>query len=304
MLRKINKGSTIGIIAPGFTANSEKIATGITYLQGKGFKIKQGISIGQNFGYFSATDDQRAKEINNFFADPQIDAIFCVRGGWGSLRLLDKINYDLIKNNPKALVGYSDITTLQLAIWHKCGIPSISGPMVAVEMAGGILDFTEKYFWSQIENMDKTFIIKLDETGGHFDKTVSAEGVLLGGCLTLIVHQLGTHYAPDFKNSILFIEDVGEEPYKIDRNLAQLKQAGILNSLNGLIVGSFVDCLDNRVNSFSIDEIFQHYFAGLTCPVIYDFPYGHILKKVSLPIGIKARLNAPENSIIIDNPFF
>jgi muramoyltetrapeptide carboxypeptidase len=304
VLRKIQKSSTLAIIAPGFPANAEKIATGITYLESKGFKVKSGKSLQQNYGYFSAPDQQRAKEINDFFADPQVDAIFCVRGGWGSLRLLDKLDYNVILKNPKALIGYSDITTLQLAIWQKCGIPSISGPMVAVEMAGGILDFTEKFFWPQVTNREKEFTINLDETGGNFSIKSSSEGTLIGGCLTMIVHQLGTPYAPDFKNCVLFIEDIGEEPYKIDRNLAQLKQAGILNSLNGLIVGSFIDCVDERSSTFTLNEIFQHYFTDLLCPVIYAFPYGHGLKKVSLPIGVKARLNGRQNTILIDNPFF
>jgi muramoyltetrapeptide carboxypeptidase len=303
MLKKLTTGSTIAVIAPAFPPNPEKTELGITYLEGLGYKIKRGKSLQGNFGYLSSTDEQRAAEVNNSFADPQVDAIICARGGWGGLRILDMLDYKTIAQNPKTLVGYSDITTLQLAIWAKCSVPSISGPMVAVEMATGILDFTEQHFWGQMNNFDKSYSIDLTEIKSEIHKEGYAEGTLLGGCLSMVSNQLGTPYSPNYNNAILFIEDVGEEPYKIDRYLAHLKQAGILNSISGLIIGEFLDCTDDGEKSFTVEEILHQYFDDLDYPVIYNFPYGHGMKKVSMPIGSKTKLDTKNSLLIFENPF-
>jgi muramoyltetrapeptide carboxypeptidase len=303
MLKRLSPGSTISVIAPAFSPNQKKVNSGIAYLENKGFKIKRGQSLQGNHGYFSSTDNQRAKEINDSFADPQVDAIMCARGGCGGLRILDKLDYKTIKENPKALIGYSDITSLQLAIWAKSKIASISGPMVAVEMAAGILGFSEKHFWDQINNSKTNYAIDLTKINTESWSSGSAQGRLLGGCLSMVAHQIGTPYSPDYSGAILFLEDIGEEPYKIDRNLAQLKQAGILSSLNGVIIGDFVDCTDERKHSFTIDEIMREYFGQLDCPVISAFPYGHTKKKISIPIGAMASLDTKKKQLIFENPF-
>ncbi|KAA3611142.1 MAG: LD-carboxypeptidase [Calditrichaeota bacterium] len=303
MLKKIAPGSTISVIAPAYPPNPEKTELGITYLESKGYEVVRNESLKGNHGYFSAPDEQRIKELNESFANPNVDAIICARGGWGNLRLLDKIDYKTIKQNPKLLVGYSDITTLQLAIWQKCEIPSISGPMVAVEMASGILDFTEKYFWEQIDNPEKNYSINLAEIGTENWNDGQSHGTLLGGCLSMVAHQLGTPYSPNYDGSILFIEDVGEVPYKIDRYLAQMKQAGILDSISGLIIGEFLDCESDDEDSFSVEEILHDYFDNLKCPVIYNFPYGHGMKKISMPIGSKTSLDTKKGKLEFENIF-
>ncbi len=303
MLKRVSPGSTISVIAPAFPPNTEKVELGITYLESKGFKVKRGKSLQGNFGYLSATDEQHIKELNDSFADPDVAAIICARGGWGGLRIIDKLDYEVIRHNPKALVGYSDITTLQLAIWTKCQIPSISGPMVAVEMASGILDFTEKYFWEQLNNTGKIYNINLEEIGSETWINGKAKGRLLGGCLSMIVHQLGTPYSPDYSGAILFIEDVGEEPFKIDRYLAHLKQAGIFDSISGLIVGEFLDCTEEREPTFTISEVLHQYFDERNYPVITNFPYGHGMKKISMPIGATINLDTEQNLLSFGNPF-
>jgi len=304
MLRKIKPGGTIAVIAPAFPPVPEKTELGITYLESKGLKVKRGASLSGNWGYFSATDEQRAKEVNKAFADPDVDAIICARGGWGGLRLLDMLDYAVIKTNPKALVGYSDITFLQLAIWRQCAVPSISGPMVAVEMGGGIISFTEKHFWGQVENTAKKYVIDLNETDAEIWQQGQASGTLLGGCLSMIAHQLGTPYSPNYTGAILFFEDVGEEPYKIDRYLAQLKQAGIFEQIKGLIIGEFIDCADDKGDqSFTIEKLLQQYFDEAPFPVLYNFPYGHGMKKISMPVGMHCQLNSQNREVIFNNPF-
>lgn len=304
MLKKILPGSTIAVIAPAFSVNPDKLKAGMKYLEGKGYNIKPAKSLSNSWGYFSADDDQRAREINDNFADSEVSAIICARGGWGTLRLLDKLDYELISKNPKALVGYSDITTLQLAIWHKSRIPSISGPMVAVEMANDLTKVTEKYFWEQLENDSKDYTIQLDQfINIEFLKEGSCVGVLLGGCLSLISHQLGTPYMPNVENSILFIEDIGEDVYKIDRYLAHLKQNGVFQKIKGLIIGEFLDCEDNSKPNFTIRELFSHYISEINGPIIYNFPYGHSMEKVSLPIGMLGKFDSTSRKFTIKNPF-
>jgi muramoyltetrapeptide carboxypeptidase len=192
---------------------------------------------------------------------------------------------------------------LQLAIWAKCRVPSISGPMVAVEMATGILDFTEEHFWKQINNATTLYEIDLVKLNTKIWNPGICEGTLLGGCLSMVSHQLGTPYSPDYKGSILFIEDVGEEPYKIDRYLAHLKQAGIFNNINGLIIGQFLDCTDDGGKSFTVDDILHQYFHNVNFPVLYNFPYGHGMKKISMPLGCKTKMDTKKRLLTFENPF-
>ncbi|HGY57267.1 MAG TPA: LD-carboxypeptidase [Caldithrix abyssi] len=304
MLRRLPSKGTIGIFAPAYQPNQEKLARGISYLKAKGFTVVEGASLRASYGYFAGNDDLRLDDLHRLFADPQIDAIICARGGWGTLRLLDRIDYDLIQKNPKLFVGYSDITTLQLAFWTKAALPSLSGPMAAVEMGGGILPFTEQHFWDFIFNEEETYTIPLEPEEIAVWQTGQAEGPLLGGCLSLVSHQLGTPYSPDYNGAILFLEDVGEAPYKIDRYLAHLKQAGIFKQINGLILGNFIDCEEeNGDASFTCEEVIRDYFAGADYPVIYNFPYGHGERKASMPVGAQAVLDTSNGWLKLKNIF-
>lgn len=303
MFKKLNKNSVIGLVSPAWVPKEDRLEAGIKYLESKGMQVKQGINLDKTFGYFAGTDDERIADLLKMYADPQVDMIMCSRGGWGGLRLLDRLDFDIIKNNPKPLVGYSDITTLQLAIWAKTGIPSFSGPMVGVEMGKGIHGFTEKNFWNQIFNDKSEYELELSDTTSQVMVQGQAEGTLLGGCLSLVSHLLGTPYSPDYEDSILFLEDVGEQPYKIDRYLAHLKQAGIFDKINGLILGEFIDCEDEDKRSFTIADILNDYFSEASFPVIYNFPYGHGDIKFSMPIGVTTFLDTNRNRFRVTNPF-
>ena len=307
MLRSIKSGATIAVIAPAFPPDAEKLKQGIRYLKDLGYHIIEGESLSAREKYFAGSDALRAEEINRFFADPHVDALFCARGGWGTLRILDRLDYAIIRQHPKVLVGYSDITTLQLAFWHKAGVPSVSGPMVAVEMGSGILPFTEQHFWGQIQNEAPDYTFKFDcQNEVQIWNGGRAKGRLIGGCLSMVAHQLGTPYMPDLQGQILFLEDVGEEPYKIDRYLAQLYQAGVFDQISGLILGQFIDCEDSNPSRahISVRDILTDYFSGMTCPVVFNFPYGHGMRKFSMPIGAQAELVTENCTLTVENPFF
>ena len=304
MFKKISKGSTIGVLSPAYIPMKERVVNGVRYLEEIGYKVKLSNNINKQYGYFAGTDEERVNDIHEFFADEEITALLSTRGGWGTLRFLDKLDFDLIKNNPKPIIGYSDITTLQLAIWTKTGIGSISGPMCAVEMGKGIHEFTEKHFWNYITNNESNYSVNLAGTPSKILIEGKAQGTLLGGCLSLVSFLIGTPYCPDFDGAILFLEDVGEKPYKIDRYFAHLKQAGVFDKISGLILGDFLDCEDEEdENTFSVQSIIEEYFSDVPYPVIHNFPYGHGDVKISMPIGANTILDTQKQNLKFENLF-
>ena len=305
MFKKIEDGCTIGVVSPAFIPNRERVIAGVKYLQNRTYNIRAGENLNKEYGYFAGREEERLDDLHDMFTDTEVRLIICTRGGWGGLRMIDRIGYNLIAENPKPLVGYSDITTLQLAIYRMTGVPSFSGPMVGVEMGKGIDPFTEKHFWGQILNKNLEYSFNWGTTKTLELRSGRTDGILLGGCLSMVCSMLGTPFCPDFTDSILFIEDVGEKPYKIDRYLAQLRQAGVFNKIRGLILGDFLDCnADEGETSFSVDEIIREYFSQVKFPVIYHFPYGHGDVKFSMPIGVHAQLDTRRESIILANPFY
>lgn len=298
----LKKGDVIGIISPASSPDDfSRIEKGISYLESLGYKVKLGKHIYKRFGYLSATDDERAEDLNKMFADREVRAIFCVRGGYGTPRILDKIDYNIIKRNPKIFVGYSDITALQLAIFKKTGLITFSGPMLAVDMYSDFDPYAEEFFWKiltakskkiEIKNPDGVELIVL--------RHGVATGTLLGGNLSLLASIIGTKFQPNFKDSILVIEDIGEEPYRIDRYLSQLKNAGILNRINGCIIGQFTDCVAKEPEkSLTLEQIFNDYFGSLKIPVVSNLSYGHIPRKITLPIGANVKIDTKRKSITI-----
>jgi muramoyltetrapeptide carboxypeptidase len=303
-MQAVKKNSTIGIISPAYIPVNSRLEKGIQYLENRGYSIKKGNNVGKKLAYFAGTDQERLNDIHQMFSDPDVDMIVSARGGWGGLRLVDKLDYDLISRNPKLFVGYSDITTLQLAIWTQTGIPSLSGPMVAVEMGKGILSFTENHFWDQVHNPDREYMFNFKQTNTVTLYSGSATGNLLGGCLSLVSHLLGTPYSPDYRGAILFLEDVGEKPYKIDRYLAHLKQAGVFDKISGLILGDYIDCeAEEDEVSFTVDDILNDYISEMNIPVIKNFPYGHGDLKFSMPIGVEVTLDTEASLLKLGNLF-
>ena len=242
---QLSYGATIGIVSPASRPlDDKKYINGIRYLKHLGYKVVESRHVLDSYGYLAGTDPDRVDDLNLMFSDPQIDAIFCSRGGYGSPRIIETIDFETIQNNPKIFVGYSDITSLNLAIWEKTGMVSFPGPMVAVEMGKGINRFTEQWFWQTLNlTAPSGLLANPSDMPIQVFNPGKAKGKLLGGCLSLINVLLGTAYCPDFKGEILIIEDIEEEPYRGDRYLAQLKMAGISYQSAGSILGQFVDCV-------------------------------------------------------------
>lgn len=300
----LRPGATILVVAPaGPPRNLPRLADGLDALRGRDYNVRllRDGALETAFaplGYLSASDDARADEFNRALRAPDADAIFCVRGGYGTLRILDRLDYDAARRHPKLLVGYSDITALQLALYQKAGWKSVSGPMVGVEW--GAMDADEERLFDALVGGFAGEIVGPKNERLVPMRSGDATGTLLGGNLALVARLVGTPYLPDLTGAILFLEDVYEEPYKIDGLLAQLKLAGVLERLGGLVFGAFTDDAPTVDTSFTTDDVLGHYAAFVDGPVAKGLIYGHFSPKTPMPIGVNAKLTANETDARLD----
>ncbi len=290
--KRLKGGDTIAITSPaGAVWDDAQVEKFSGILKGFGFNVVLGNTLKVKTGYFSGTDEERAKELNGYFADKNIKGIFCMKGGWGCARILDKLDYKSISQNPKVLIGFSDITTLLNAIYVKTGLITFHGPVGN----SGWNDWTSSVFKSVIMNGEQTvFPVGPNEE----DKIItinkgSATGILVGGNLTVVSSLIGSGYLPDWKGKVLFLEETKEEPYRIDRMLTQLKLAGVLKQLNGIAIGKFVKCeAEEPHKAFTFMQVFEQHFKQLSIPVFYGLMTGHIENKLTLPVGAEVKMNA------------
>jgi muramoyltetrapeptide carboxypeptidase len=292
--KRLNYGDTIGLVAPAGIANEDKIEKGINKLESMGFKVKEGKSIYKKWGYFAGQDRERAEDIMDMFEDKSVDMILCVRGGYGSMRLLPYLNISKIRKNPKIFMGYSDITALLNYINQKTGLITFHGPMLTSDFDN---EYTRNSFIGTIMmGYNNYSIVNPCNIGllSNSDKTV--EGKIVGGNLSLICGTLGTKYEIDTKDNILFIEEVGESPYKIDRMVTQLILSEKLKECEGIILGQFTECEDSS-SGFSLNEVIQDRLLSLNKPVFMNLASGHDNPNLTLPIGAKSRLSCREGFI-------
>ncbi len=294
--KKLSKESVIGIISPASSPDDNSdIEKGIKYLEGLGYRVEVGKNVGKNNGYLAGSDRERVDDLHRMFKNKNVKAIICIRGGYGASRLLDLIDYKLIRNNPKIFVGYSEITSLQMAFLQKAGLITFAGPMLASNLSKKLSDFTEDFFWRTLTSNKKLGRIKL-QAGAKLPgiNKGSVAGRIVGGNLAVFAALFGTEYLPDLKNKILILEDIGELPYKVDRLMNQLRLSKVFKKINGLILGRFVDCYnhDPSKKTLTLGEVMDGYLHNLNIPIIYTFPHGHIDDTVTIPIGINVKINA------------
>lgn len=312
ILHTLKSGDIIGIIAPATYAESSDLEGGIKTLRSYGYRVKVAPSSRATYEHFAGTDRRRAEDINDMFRDDSVKAIVCVRGGYGSARTLDRLDYKMIAKHPKPFIGFSDVTALHIALAKYAGIPTIHGAMLASFTTEKFMsDYTTQNFFSGLTNSNPIGEIPMPE--GYKLETVTpghAEGVIIGGNLTVLTSLTGTPYELDGKNAILFLEEVGELPYRIDRMLNQLYQNGLLRRVNGIILGDFVGCENedaDGVNDFTLDDVLKHYARISRKPVIKGIPAGHGKYNMFLPLGVHAVMNANDDgsaSLVIDSSPF
>jgi muramoyltetrapeptide carboxypeptidase len=304
---RLKPGDTLGLIAPGSYISEDELKDSKENLEKLGYKVLYNDRILSKTGYLAGTDVSRAEEINSMFANKEVDGIICARGGYGCSRILPLLDYELIKNNPKILIGYSDITALLNAIYSETGLVTFHGPV-------GISSFNEfsvTYFNEVLVHPEKDLVLISakgeDEKDNNGIKTIvsgKAVGELVGGNLSVLNSLIGTKYDFNGEGKIIFLEEIGEEPYRIDRMLTQLIQSGKFDKAAGIAMGVFKDCEPKEKDpsfstSFSLMEVLFDRLSNLKIPVIYGMAFGHIKNKFTLPVGIKAELDTVSQTITL-----
>jgi muramoyltetrapeptide carboxypeptidase len=287
---RLEPGDTIGIVAPAGPFDPEKFMQGETVLKNMGFRICYDEGIFQSHGFLAGTDTRRADQLNRLFADPSVQAIICARGGYGSMRILPLLDFETIRANPKIFIGFSDISALLAALYEQSGLITFHGPMVT-----SLADATEKTISAMKMALTSDGPFELIPEDGKTIRPGMCSGILAGGNLTTLCHLLGTPYAPNFNGKILLLEDVGEVTYRIDRMLTQMKLAGSLNGIAGLILGAFKKC--GKMNE--IVEIFDNIFHDADIPILAGFDIGHGKTNLTVPIGLNATLDTDKKRLYV-----
>lgn len=303
--KTLKKGDTIGIIAPSSPYKpkskdclNEELDNVKSTIESFGYKVKMGKTCYLSYkGYLAGADEERVKDIELMFNDKEVDAILCLRGGYGTPRILDKINYDIIKNNPKIFIGYSDITSLHIAFNQHCNLVTYHGIMASTSPDWD--EFTYKSFMDMIE-MEYNLVIENPENEELYTLVDGiAEGIIIGGNLSLITSTIGTKYEIDVKNKILFIEEIGETIYKLDRMLTQLELSGKLEDCSGIIFGDFEDCKKEREEDYDLYDLLLDKIKKYNKPCVYNLQSGHCTPMISIPLGINCKLDATNKKIIL-----
>ncbi len=307
----IKKGDIVGLISPSAaTADRMQFTFAKEALEALGFNVRLGHNLKNRRGHLAGTDQERADDLNSMFVDSAVKAIICIRGGSGASRILPLIDYKSIRKNPKPLLGYSDITALHCAIQSQTGLISFHGPNGSGSWNSFNVAQFEQLFFEKTKVQYQNEQVKGDDLVIKSNRTQTlkpgtAEGKILGGNLTVLTALSGSPYYPDFKDSILFIEDIGEDPYRIDRMMSTLKLNGTLDKIKGFIFGQCSDCEpDGGYGSLTVDQVLDDYVLPLGIPAYSGAMIGHVPKQFIVPVGAKVRMDANAGSFtLIENIF-
>lgn len=290
----LEPGDTVGIVAPASNIKRELLESGCQALRSLGYKPFYFDSILEHDLYFAGSVKRRVQELEDMFLRPEVRAIVCARGGYGANYLLDAVDLKKVKSNPKIFVGYSDITTLLTYFADAAGLVTFHGPMVAKDFAH--VDGVEVASWKAALGGNSEWAIGLDDVKPLVEG--SAEGILYGGCLSMLVASLGTPYEIQTAGTILFIEDVATRPYQIDRMLMQLKSAGKLEGVRGIVFGEMLDCVQNQKQNYTLEEVVVRVLGDLRVPIAYGLRSGHVSRRnITLPIGVRAGLSVASGEV-------
>ena len=308
----LKEGDTVGVVSPSsaiFETEPYEIAK--ENLEAMGLKVKFGEFVKGRYGHLAGTDEERAEELNEMFRDENIQAVMALRGGSGAARILDKLDYENIKNNPKIFIGYSDITALHLAIYEKTGLVTFHGPLAVSTWNS----FSFDYFKRLLFDKEKITFTNPTNKGDNLVQVENrirtiregeATGRLIGGNLSVLTGIMGSEYFPsDWEGNILYLEDVGEQIYAVDRMMSQLQLGGVLNKISGFVFGKCTSCNPggSGYGSLTMEEVIDHYIKPLNIPAFSGAMIGHIDDNVTIPNGLKAKINATKGSIELqENP--
>jgi muramoyltetrapeptide carboxypeptidase len=307
---RLQAGDTVGLIAPAGHTDAASIEKAVKNIEALGFKAKLGANLDAVFGNYAGLWQQRLADFHGMFADPEVKAIWCIRGGSGAMQLLPHLDYQLIRNSPKILVGYSDITALHLAINRFAGLVTFHGP-VAVSAQS---DYSMTHLMNVLMRPEPNYVIpmalensrKAEEEPEYALRTVVpgvATGRLTGGNLCLVAALAGTKYAADYRDAILFLEEVNEAPYRVDRMLMQLDMNQPFSQAAGLMLGIFEECEAGPDEiSLTLNETTDQHLAPLRIPAVTGYSFGHIRNQFTLPMGIRATLDTGRQTLTLLEP--
>lgn len=300
--KRLKKGDVIGLVTPSGIITSEQLDEMVEKIEKLGYKTFYKPSVLSAYGYFAGTDQERADELMDMFANKNVDAILCARGGYGAIRMIDLLDYDLIKANPKIFIGYSDITAIITSIFQKTGLVCFHGPVgtstfndFSIKSFNEVLVDPNNHYKYPYEKEEK------EEDNPEFDfYTINggkAEGELIGGNISVLASMIGSKFDTNFENKIVYLEEVDEKIYSVDRMLVHLIHATNINKAAGIVLGVFKNCSVNDKPSFTLKEVIVDLLKPLNLPTVYGFPFGHIKNKMTIPTGIYAKFNADKKTL-------
>lgn len=306
---RLRAGDTVGLVTPAtYVADPDRLLLAGRTLRYFGLQMRMGRHVGRRAGYLGGSVEERLEDLHAMFADPAVKAVFAIRGGYGAGQLLDRIDYGLIRRNPKIFLGYSDITTLHLAIHKMTGLVTFHGPVVLSRFT----EYTQRYFRKALFDPSPIGAVTNPPDSdplrpAHLLRAIRggrARGPLIGGNLGLVSATMGTPYEIETRGRILFLEDVGEQPYAVDRMLTQLRLAGKLDAAAGIVFGECRDCRPREFqpsfeSTFSLGEVLDDILGGLKIPVLTGMTIGHTDNQATLPLGVAATLDADRGELVI-----
>ena len=291
----LKRGDVVAVVAPAAAVERQYLERGVAVLNGLGFRVRISKRALERDRILAGTDRVRADELQGFFADPEVRAIFAARGGYGCGRLLPLLDFNMIAHNPKIFVGFSDASFILGALVRLGGLVCFHGPMVAMDFARGLSEASLGHLRALLSGELDGFELEARETL----RSGSAGGELVGGCLSVLVATIGTPYQLDFRGRILFLEDTGEKAYRIDRMLVQMRQAGILGQVKGIVFGGLRPVDDSEQERNLIRDFVAEATAGLDGPVLFGIEAGHGTENFTIPLGVHAWLDGARRRLVV-----
>ncbi|WP_250008414.1 LD-carboxypeptidase [Actinoplanes sp. M2I2] len=298
--RRLGEGDLVALVSPSGASEPGRVAATVAALEGWGLRVRLGEHAGGRHAFFAGTDDERLADLNGALRDPAVRGVFCLRGGYGLQRIVDRVDFAAVRADPKVVLGFSDITALHAALWHEAGLATVHGP-TAGQFDRGPASLTVRAARRAVTGGDPvavtatraepTYAVRVDGV---------ASGTLLGGNLSLLASTVGTPHALDLTGAILLLEEVEEQPYRVDRMLVQLRRAGWLRDLRGVAVGQFTRCADTNPHYPPILDVLREHLTPLGVPVLGGLPIGHGDEQVSVGLGVQACIDTAAGTLVVD----
>ncbi|GAB2578608.1 peptidase S66 [Paractinoplanes abujensis] len=295
---RLVEGDLVVLLSPSGASEPGRVAGTVAALEGWGLRVRLGEHAGGRHLFFAGTDDQRLADLNAALRDPEVRGVFCLRGGYGMQRIVDRVDFAAVRDDPKVVIGFSDITALHVALWREAGLVTVHGP-TAGQFERGPGSLTVRAARRAVTTSEPVTVVADDGELTHGVRVEGvAEGKLLGGNLAMLATTVGTRHALDTDGAILLLEDVDEEPYRVDRMLVHLRRAGWLDGVRGIALGQFTNCVGGNPSYPPVADVLRDQLTALGVPVLGGLPIGHGDEQVAVGLGVSARLDTEAGTLV------